>query len=57
MSEQEKIRKQVIEVFQEFGGWWRLEGMAEWIDAPIDDVRVVYDGLESDGLLDRKDGH
>ena len=48
------LRQDVIDVFKEYGGWWRVEGMADWLSADVEDVRKVYDQLEVEGLMDRK---
>lgn len=48
------LRQKVLDTFEEFGGWWDVERMAEWLDADVVKVRKVYDALEADGLMDRK---
>ena len=40
--------------FKEYGGWWEVTRVAEWLDADVEEVRRVYDRLEKEGLLDRK---
>ena len=55
------LRQRVIETFEEYGGWWRVEGMAEWLGTyekpvSIDKIRKIYDELEAEGLMDRKKG-
>ena len=47
------LKNKVIDTFKEYGGWWKVEGMAEWLDVPVEKVRKVYDALEAEGLLDR----
>lgn len=51
---EESLRGRVISTFTEYGGWWRVEGMAEWLDVDVEDVRKVYDALEVEGLMDRE---
>ena len=48
------LRQRVIETFEEYGGWWQVERMADWLDANVGKVRKVYDELEAEGLMNRK---
>lgn len=48
------LRQWVLDTFREYGGWWRVEGMAEWLNADVEEVRKVYDELEKEGLMDRR---
>jgi len=48
------LRERVLETFREYGGWWKVEGMAEWLGVGVSKVSKVYDDLESEGLMDRK---
>lgn len=48
------LRKDVLATFKEYGGWWRIEGMAEWLDVPVHHIEEVWDVLEAKGLLERK---
>lgn len=48
------LKQRVVDTFKEYGGWWKVEGMAEWLDADVEEVRKVYDALEAEGLMDRK---
>ena len=50
------LRQRVIDVFEEYGGWWWVEGMAERLNAGMEEVRKVYDDLEKEGLTERKVG-
>ena len=50
------LRQRVINIFLKFGGWWRVEGMAEWLHADVGLVKRIYDQLESEGLMERKKG-
>jgi len=49
-----ELEKQVIEVFTEYGGWWRLDSMAEWCGTSVDHLRLVWSKLDRRGLLERK---
>ncbi|MBA7710115.1 hypothetical protein ES703_119045 [subsurface metagenome] len=46
------IEDKVVETFKQYGGWWRLEGMAEWLNVPVDNLRVVWERLEKQGILE-----
>jgi len=48
------LRNRVIDTFKEYGGWWAVERMAYWLDAPVEKVQKVYDALETEGLMDRR---
>ena len=48
------LKARVIETFEEYGDWWPLERMADWLNAKPERVRAVYDELEKEGLMDRK---
>jgi len=48
------LRERIINTFSEFGGWWPLEGMAEWLGVSPDEVSQIWDELEAEGLLERK---
>jgi hypothetical protein len=49
------FRKRVLETFKEYGGWWHISGMAEWLDVSIEKLRLVWDRLEKQGLLEIKE--
>lgn len=48
------LKSKVVQVFKEYGGWWRSDLMANWLNSKYKDVRMVYDQLEKEGLLERK---
>ena len=53
------LRQDVVDTFKEYGGWWRLSGMAEWLggyaqNVSEDELKLVWDELEREGLMDRK---
>ena len=59
MKKQDKIsdfelEKLVIKTFKEYGGWWTIEGMANWLGTPMRQVKAAWDKLTSVGLMERK---
>ena len=48
------IRERVLQVFDEYSGWWDTARMAKWLDVSVEEVTQVYDELEAEGLMDRK---
>lgn len=48
------LKDGVLETFKEYGGWWQVERMAEWLKADVEKVRKVYDELEAEGLMERR---
>ena len=50
------LRQRVVDTFQEYGGWWQVNRMAEWLRVDVRQVRKIYDALEAEGLMDRKTG-
>lgn len=50
----QELERLTIDTFKEYGGWWRLDGMAEWLNIPIHVLSDIWDGLEQKGLLERK---
>ncbi len=62
MTKQEEIsdyrlRNLIIKTFEEYGGWWKIEGMAGWLDVPIIRVKLIWDRLTKQGLMERKRGN
>lgn len=50
----ESLRQRVIDHFNEYGGWWQVDRMAEWLKVDVEEVRKIYDELEKEGLMDRR---
>lgn len=48
------LRQKVLDTFREYGGWWNVARMADWLNADVAKVRKIYDALESEGLMERK---
>ncbi len=48
------LKERVLETFREYGGWWLVEGMADWLKVDVGEVRKVYTELEAEGLMERK---
>ncbi len=48
------LRQRVIDTFKEYGGWWKLGGMAEWLGVSEQSLERVWKKLEEEGLLERK---
>ena len=53
-SWEKSLRQEVIETLEEYGGWWQVGRIADWLDADAEEVRKVYDELEAEGLMERK---
>ncbi len=49
-----RLKRDTLNTFREYGGWWLLSGMAEWLDVEEDKLKLVWDKLEREGLMDRK---
>jgi hypothetical protein len=50
------LKSKVIQVFEEYGGWWPADRMAEWLDASLEGVQQVYGELEAAGVLELNEG-
>lgn len=48
------LRQRVLNTFREYGGWWQVDRMAEWLYVDVEKVRKIYDALEKGGLMERK---
>lgn len=48
------LKERVLETFREYGGWWKAEGMAGWLNVDTEKVLEVWEGLEFEGLMERK---
>jgi len=48
------LKERVLETFREYGGWWKVEGMAGWLNVDTEKVLEVWEGLEFEGLMERK---
>lgn len=49
-----ELRQLVIDAFKEYGGWWSKDRMAEWCNTDTETIRIIYDELEIEGLLERR---
>lgn len=51
---EETLRERAVITFNEYGGWWNLGGMAEWLKVPEEELGKIWQTLEDEGLLERK---
>lgn len=52
-----EVKRRVLDAFNEYGDWWRINEMAKWVNSDPKVVAKVYDELEAQGRLERRETH
>jgi len=50
----DELKERILHELKEHPGWWQVERLAYWLDAPINQVKEIWNELEKEGLLERK---